>query len=64
MLVYKTIENSQKTFYCIVLYTNMAAVTSDANHQLGANFNGELKHAKFLRHGRQPEVGCFSLNSS
>ena len=41
MLVYKTIENcstssciiiesnSQETFYSIVLYTNMAAVTSD-----------------------------------
>ena len=26
-------SNSQKTFYCIVLYTNMAAVTSDENHQ-------------------------------
>ena len=27
-------SNSQKAFYCIVLYTNMAVVTSDANHQL------------------------------
>ena len=26
--------NSQKTFHCIVLYTNMAAVTSDPNYQL------------------------------
>ena len=25
--------NSQKTFYCIVLYTNMAAVKSDENPQ-------------------------------
>ena len=24
-------SNSQKTFYCIVLFTNMAAVTSDEN---------------------------------
>ena len=37
VLVYKTVEfctkiesNYQKTFYCIVLYINMAAVTSDA----------------------------------
>ena len=30
----KVESNSQKAFYWIVLYTNMAAVTSDANHQL------------------------------
>ena len=27
-------SNSQKTFYSVVLYTNMAAVTSDGNPQL------------------------------
>ena len=46
MLVYKTVakchlkSNSHRTFFAIVLYTNMAAVTSGANqHKQGENFS-------------------------
>ena len=55
MLVFKTIENgstnfciiagsnSQKTFYSLVLYTNMAAMTSDENPQLKLYFSSSSR---------------------
>ena len=46
-----------------VAFTTTIAIAVAANIVLAMTI-GELKHATFLSHGRQPEVCCFLLNLS